>query len=128
MKKLLRNDAYQYDSTRRRFRPRQLVTDKPNGGIRTLDRIMVGGVGHDEKRDVTRRAAQENRLAESVKASSMSGRGLGHLDPARVDCDVALDLHFDRRAHVELHFRAVLQQRPRYSGGQACSASDARPI
>jgi len=39
------------------------------------------------------------------------------LDPAGVDLHVALDLHLDRGTYLKLHFRTVLQQRPRHSAG-----------
>src|SRR5579864_2871301 len=46
-----------------------------------------------------------------------------HLNPAGVDFHIPLDLHLDGGADWELHFRAMLQQRPRHSAGDSRQAS-----
>src|ERR1700746_2536046 len=46
-----------------------------------------------------------------------------HLNAAGVDFHVTLDLHLDGGANWKLHFRPMLQQRPRYATRDSSKAS-----
>src|SRR5579862_1881099 len=48
------------------------------------------------------------------KAAFLRSRS-GHVNPTCIHRDVPLNLHLNRRAHIELQFRTMLQQSPRHA-------------
>src|SRR5580698_5609423 len=64
----------------------------------------------------------------ATESESRLRRSLRHRNPARVHRNRTLNLHLDRRSHIQLHIVPALQQRPPNSRRRSHARSHPRPI